>query len=67
MAKSTSEKQPSDLDALLELAGNLDQAAATLGSGTKLLYDKIWEIKSRTGSGPGGMTVSRTESKDFRR
>jgi hypothetical protein len=56
---SKSENKPlDDLSALLSLAGQCDQAAATLGTSTKLLYDKIWEIKSRSGRGPNGVVVS---------
>jgi hypothetical protein len=53
-----SEKPLNDLDSLLSLAGQCDQAAATLAMSSKQLFDRVLELKGRTGKGPTGAVVA---------
>jgi hypothetical protein len=56
---SKSEKQLNDLDSLLSLAATCDDAAVTLSSTSKALYNKISELRARNGGrGPGGSAVA---------
>jgi hypothetical protein len=58
MAPSKSAKQLDDLDALLNIASDCDQAAATLAMSSKQLFDRVLELKGRTGKGPTGAVVA---------